>query len=157
MLTNDGHEGTLQTIKYNDEIIFSFLNNLYKDNLLKDSSIFLLSDHGVGMPSLYYLYDFYKIEYSFPMFYIIINDRKNKSYIEQYKYIHKNQQTFITSFDIYNTIGHLIYGDNYLFIKNKTIYNDTPKSIFGTSLFLEIDQKTRSPRKYFNMNKNRCK
>ena len=157
VLTNDGHEGTLQTIKYNDEIIFNFLNNLYKDNLLKDSSIFLLSDHGVGMPSLYYLYDFYKIEYYFPMFYIIVNDRKNKSYIEQYKYIHKNQQTFITSFDIYNTIGHLIYGDDYLFIKNKKIYNDTPKSIFGTSLFLEIDQKIRSPRKYSNMNKNRCK
>ena len=46
----------LEALKYIDDIIFNFLNNLYKDNYLKDSSIFLLSDHGVGMPSFYYFY-----------------------------------------------------------------------------------------------------
>ena len=53
IITNEVHEGTLTVISYMDNIIYNFLNNLFNDNLLKDSSIFLLSDHGAGMPSLY--------------------------------------------------------------------------------------------------------
>ena len=56
IVVNDGHEGTLELIKYTDEVIYNFLNSLYNDNLLKDSTIFLLSDHGCGMPSVYFLY-----------------------------------------------------------------------------------------------------
>ena len=151
IVTNDGHEGTLEVLKYSDNIIFNFLNKLFNDNLLKDSSIILLSDHGVGMPSIYYLYDFYKLEEQLPMLYIIINDRKNISYEGQYKYIHENQQTFISSYDIYNTIGNLIFGDEYKYIKNKTEDNDTPKSQYGKSLFEKINQKIRTPRLYKNI------
>ena len=156
IVTNDGHEGTLESLKYVDNIIFNFLNNIFNENLLKDSSVFLLSDHGVGMPSFYYLYDFYKFEEQLPMLYLIINDRKNISYNHQYKNLYDNQQTFITAFDIYNTLGHLIYGDNYIFIKNKTEYNDTPKSSIGQSLFYKIDQKYRSPLLFNNMSNLAC-
>ena len=128
IISNDGHEGTLQEVKYTDDIIFNFLNNLYEDLLLNESSILFISDHGESLPSLYYLFDFYQIEYFLPMFYVIINDRKNITYEKQYKYIHQNQQTLITAYDIYNTIGHLIYGDKYRYIKNKTYIKDTPKS-----------------------------
>ena len=148
IISNDGHEGTLEVLKYADSIIFNFLNNLFIDNLLKDSSIILVSDHGVGMPSIYYPYDFYKLEEHLPMLYVIINDRENISYEEQYKYIQENQQTFISSYDIYNTIGNLIFGDEYYIIKNKTEDNDTPKSQFGKSLFEKIDQKIRNPKFY---------
>jgi hypothetical protein len=151
ILSNDGHEGTLEVLKYADNIIFNFLNNLFIDNLLKDSSIILMSDHGVGMPSIYYPYDFYKIEENLPMLYMIINDRENISYEEQYKYIHENQQTFISGYDIYNTIGNLIFGDEYYIIKNKTEDNDTPKSSYGKSLFEKINQKIRNPRFYNNI------
>ena len=102
IIINDGHEGTLEVLKYIDNVIYNFLNNLFKDNYLKDSSIFLLSDHGVGMPSFYYFYDFYRIEGQLPMLYMIINDRPNISYKKQYKYLKKNQQTLITAYDIYN-------------------------------------------------------
>ena len=138
----------MEVLKYADSIIFNFLNNLFIDNLLKDSSIILVSDHGVGMPSIYYPYDFYKLEEHLPMLYVIINDRENISYEEQYKYIQENQQTFISSYDIYNTIGNLIFGDEYYIIKNKTEDNDTPKSQFGKSLFEKIDQKIRNPKFY---------
>ena len=148
IVSNDGHEGTLEVLKYADNITFNFLNNLFNENLLKDSSIILVSDHGVGMPSIYYPYDFYKLEEQLPMLYVIINDRKNISYEEQYKYIHENQQTFISSYDIYNTIGNLIFGDKYKFIKNKTEDKDTPKSQYGKSLFDKIDQKIRTPNFY---------
>ena len=61
-VTNEGHEGTLESLKYIDDILYNFLNSLFNDNLLKESSIFLLSDHGDGMPSIYYMHDFYQIE-----------------------------------------------------------------------------------------------
>ena len=154
---NDGHEGTLEVVKYTDEIIYNFLNSLFNDNLLKGTSIFLVSDHGSGIPSVYYLYDFFKIEIRLPMLFIIINDRKNIDYNQQYFNIHENQQTFITAYDIYNTISNLIYGDNYVNIENKNKNHDTPKSPFGKSLFETINAKERKPKKYYDMATYICK
>ena len=156
ILTNDVHEGSLESLKYLDDLIFNYLNSLYKDNLLKESSIFLLSDHGVGMPSIYYTTDFYQYEEKLPMLFIIINDRKNISYNEQYLNIYENQQAFITAYDIYNTIAHLIFGNKYEYIPNKTIDNDTPKSPYGKSLFSKIDKKKRTSKNYTNMVQHIC-
>ena len=138
---------------YSDNIliIYNFLNNLFEDNLLKDTSVLLLSDHGVGMPSVYFTYDFYTIEIHLPMLYIITNDRKNNNYEEQYKYLNENQQTLITGFDIYNTIGHLAFGDKYFSIDNKTDFLDTPKAKYGKSLFEKINSKERKPEIYKNL------
>jgi hypothetical protein len=156
IMSNDGHEGTLEILKYIDNIIFNFLEKLFKENLFRDSTIFLLSDHGTSIPSPYYINKFFIMEKHLPMLYMICNDRKNLSYKEQYEYINKNQQILITGYDIYNTLGHLIYGDKYSLIQNKTEDKDTAKSQFGRSLFNEIDSK-RSPRNYTNMNINICK
>ena len=155
--SSDGHEGTLEVLKYIDTILYNFLTQLFKDNLLKDTSIFLLSDHGTSMPSPYYLMEFYKIEISLPMLYIICNDRKNISYNNQYTFILKNQQILITAFDIYNTIANLIYGDDYELILNKTDEKDTPKTSLGQSLFNYINSKNRKPKNYNKMVLNICK
>ena len=155
IITNHGHEGTLNVVKYIDEYIANFLNNLFNDNLLKDSTVVLLSDHGACMPSVYYLTDFYYIEYSLPMLYILSNDKKNITYEAQYKNLYENQQTFITAFDIYNTIGNILYGKEYSNIKNKTNQEDTFKSNYGISLFEEIDAKNRFPKKYSHIHKIR--
>ena len=156
IIINDGHEGTLEAVKYSDDIIFNFLNSLYDDNLLKDTSVFFLSDHGCLMASVYYLNDFYQIESRLPMFFMIVNDRKNVDYNQQYFNIHENQQTFITGYDIYNTISNIIYGDHYINIKNKEDSHDTPKSPLGKSLFDQINQRERSPKNYENMDTNVC-
>jgi len=156
IISNDGHEGTLEVVKYSDGIIFKFLNNLFNDNLLKDSIIFLISDHGVAIPSPYFFYDFYKLEANLPMLYIIVNDKKNMTYKEQYKYIYINQQSFITAYDVYNTLGHIIFGEKYISIKNKTKFHERPKSSLGISLFNKINQKKRSPKNYINMEKSIC-
>jgi hypothetical protein len=74
----------MEVLKYYDDIINNYLLYLFNDNLLKDSSIFLLSDHGVGIQSIYYMFDFYIYESNLPMLYVIINDRKNVSYKDQY-------------------------------------------------------------------------
>ena len=152
IITNNGHEGTLTVLKYIDEIIYNFLNNLFNDNLLKDSSVILLSDHGAGMPSIYYLFDFYSIEINLPMLFIIINDRKNISYEIQYNVINKNQQSFITGFDIYNTFGNLAFGDEYFYFKNKSSLIETPKSEYGISLFEKINSKKRFPKLFSYIN-----
>ena len=148
IIDNHAHEGTLTVIKYIDEIIANFLNNLFNNNLLKDTSVFLLSDHGVGMPSIYYSSDFYQREYDLPLLLLIINDRKNITYEKQYKYIYENQQSFITSFDIYNTFGNLLYGNRYDTIENNTQERIAFKSPFGKSLFDRINPKQRNPMKY---------
>ena len=126
IVINSAHEETMEVMKYIDDIIYNYLQSLYNDNLFKDSSIFLVSDHGVGIQSLYYAFEFYQIENNLTLLYIIINDRKNTSYNEQYFYLRENQQTFITAYDIYNTINHLLYGDKYKYILNLTDENPTP-------------------------------
>lgn len=162
IIDNHGHEGTLTVIKYIDEIIVKFLKNLFNENLLKDTTIFLMSDHGVSMPSLYYSTDFYQYEYDLPILLLIVNDRKNLTYEEQYKYIFENQQIFITSFDIYNTLGNIIYGDKYETIENSTQKRFTCKSAYGKSLFKSINPEERYPMKYkyltiFGISDKTCK
>ena len=116
-----------------------------------------MSDHGSGMPSIYYLYDFFQLEMRLPMLFIIINDREDVNYDKQYFYIHENQQTFISAYDIYNTISNIIYGDNYTNIKNKNNNHDTPKSPYGKSLFEKINAKERKPKRYHKMVTYVCK
>ena len=151
-LTNFAHEGSYEKLKYIDNLIYEFFNNLFNDNFFKEISIFLLSDHGVAIPSIYFLSDFFKYEKILPMFYLIVNDRKNVTYEQQYKFLHKNQQTFMTGFDIYNTIVHLIYGEKY-----GTKESDKTFLKYGKSLFTEINQMDRSPKEYSSMDGYRCK
>ena len=148
VITNHGHEGSLNVVKYIDDSIFNFLNNLFNDNLLRDTTVFLISDHGVVLPSVYYLFDFFQLEKALPMLYILVNDRKNVSYEEQYMNMHENQQKFITGFDIYNTFGHLLFGKEYNSVKNKTKLENTFKSENGISLFNYINGKERNVEKY---------
>ena len=156
IVNNDGHEGTLEVLKYDDTYIYNFLSNLFNNNLLKDSTVMILSDHGCPMPSIYYMNDFYKYEENLPMLYILSHDKKNLSYEEQYKHLHQNQQKFITAYDIYNTIGYLIYWKSYRKIKIKEKNSkDTPKTKYGKSLFSRIDSK-RTPYYYRYMSKKVC-
>ena len=148
IIDNHGHEGALTVLRYIDDFFANFLNDLFNDNLLKDTIVFLMSDHGTGMPSLYYTMNFYRLEWNSPMLLILMSDRKDMTYEEQYKYLHKNQQTFITAFDIYNTYRHIIYGDKYESIKNLSENYHTCKSPYGLSIFSKINQKERYPSKF---------
>ena len=148
IIGNQGHEGTLTVVKHSDDLIYNFLNNLFNDNLLKETSIFLLSDHGAGMPSVYYTTEFYKIEKNLPMLFIIVNDRKNVTYEEQYKFIHENQQVLINAFDIYNSLGNLLYGNKYYKIQIKSKKKNSCKSKYGRSLFEKMNPKIRYSKKF---------
>ena len=157
IISNDAHENTLEPVKYMDNTIYEFLNNLFNDNLLINTTIFLISDHGAALPSIYHLSDFYNLEHVLPMLFIISNDRKNKTFEEQYKYLQHNQQTFITCLDFYDTILHIIYGDKYFTFKDKDEDNNSIRAKSGKSLFMKIDQKQRSPKIYDEMPDKSCK
>ena len=152
----DGHEGTLEVLKYTDKIIYKFLNDLYSNNLFASTSIFLVSDHGTFCPSPYHLNKFFLIERHLPMLYLICNDRQNLSYDEQYLNIYNNQQILITGYDIYNTLANIVFGDKYAFIKNKTKDMKTQKSELGLSLFNKINSKMRIPKNYDKMEMKIC-
>ena len=154
IVNNDGHEGTLEILKYDDDIIFNFLNLLYNDNLLKETTILLLSDHGCPMPSIYYFNTFFKLDRNLPMLYLFTYDKKNISYSQQYKDIYENQQKLITAYDIYNTILYLIYGKDY-FKKYDKNFNIIPKTKLGKNLFSRINPK-RTPYNYKNMSTMTC-
>ena len=154
IINNDGHEGTLEVIKYDDDTVSNFLNDLYYNNLLKGTTILLLSDHGCPMPSVYYFNDFFQIERHLPMLFIFTSDKENQTYSDQYQHIHQNQQKFITAYDIYNTLCYLMLGNNYYKKKNRNS-NQIFQSNLGINLFDPININ-RSPRNYQKMEQNIC-
>ena len=93
----------------------------------------------------------WEIEISFPIFILIIPDKKNSTYNEQYKEILENQQTLITPFDIFFTLRHIIYGNNY---KENLHYQQRNK---GESLFKYINPKNRTCKRYINFGDCQCK
>lgn len=147
------HEYSGEKSKYADEATFNFLSYMYNHNLLQNTILFLAGDHGFELMGLYKLLEpnDWEIEKQFPIFLLIIPDKKNVSYVEQYSEILKNQQTFITPFDIYYTIRNIIYKDQYKENLLKEQNNE------GESLFHYINPKERNCSKYRNIKNCQCK
>ena len=57
--------------KYADEAIFNFLFQLYNQNLLQNTIVFLAGDHGFELMGLYKLFEpkDWEIERQFPVFF----------------------------------------------------------------------------------------
>ena len=159
----NGHELTGQAGKYADEPLYNFLKYIYENDFLKNTTLILSSDHGLNILVLYKLFQSQDqdIEENNPFLFFIVSDRQNKTYEEQYENIHKNQQTFITTYDIYHTLKHIINGEDIPITKKSVKSNgDTfnPKKHFlGTSLFNYIDQSERYCSNYFDINICICK
>jgi hypothetical protein len=146
------HDYIGEKSKYTDNSLYKFLKDLYSLNEFKNTTIFIAGDHGFALMGIYKLFnsDDYQIEYSFPIFILLVPDKKNYSYFQQYSEIIKNQQIMITPFDIYYTIRHIAFGENY---KKKPLYGDKND---GESLFKFINAKTRTCNKYKSMSKENC-
>ena len=140
----DGHEPTGQVIGYIDEHLYNYLNELYEKNLLNDTAIFLLSDHGNSYFNYVYYYIFKSddslIERTYGTLFIILPSNK-KNYDSIYNNIHRNQQTLVSPFDIHDTLIHIIFGNNTQY--NKEIYSHK-----GDSLLSEFDGKSRNCSKW---------
>ena len=140
----DAHEITGEMVKYLDKPIYDFLNYLMNENMLKNTTIIFASDHGNGMPGIYNIInseDFlYENVLGFLAFiFIDINfDENIKINLE------KNQQIFITPYDIHDTLIDIIYGEEKFNVKSR----------FGKSLFRDIDGMERNCQKYEELTEN---
>ena len=132
----DGHEGTMEVIKYVDNYLYDFLKNLF-DNYMNDKSVILLfSDHGNQMPNLHYLLkgEDFIYEKTLGILFIILPENNNPNK----ESLIVNEQRFVTPFDLYNTAIDFMNG-------NKSEYGTK-----GQSLFEVIDGLKRKCSLYEN-------
>lgn len=68
----DAHEGTGEVIKFLDDDMFNFLSEAQSEGLLKDTTIMLISDHGLHMSGAFTVFDIeeVKMERSLPALFI---------------------------------------------------------------------------------------
>jgi hypothetical protein len=111
---------------------------------LKNTSVFIISDHGNNMPGFYNAIssEDFVFEKTLGVFYLILYNFKND------KELLFNQQTFITPYDIYDTLINIIYNEN----SNITFYTGK-----GDSVLNSIKTKERNCKKYFEMKKDFCR
>ena len=137
------HEATGELINLMDGPLTKFLDDLMVSGDLNDTILFLFSDHGNHMAIHLSLLptDDLGMEKIMPFFFFIV-PKKNKKYQndkfldEFYENLYKNQQSFVTCYDIHDTIIHTIF--------NQTEKDMAPFSANGTSLFKRVDDKHRT-------------
>jgi hypothetical protein len=138
LYSNDAHEGTFQQIKYIDNSLHNFLIEILTKYFNDKSIIFLMSDHGNGMPGIYDILrsEDKKIEILFGFFFLILP--KNSIYTEN---LIINEQKMMTPYDIYGTFIDIIYSD----------YEEKkyPESFKGQSIFNKINGKERTCNNYY--------
>ena len=138
LYSNDAHEGTFQQIKYIDNSLHNFLIEILTKYFDDKSIIFLMSDHGNGMPGIYDILrsDDKRIEILFGFFFLILP--KNSNYTEN---LIINEQKMMTPYDIYGTFIDIIYSE----IEEKKY----PESFKGQSIFKKINGKERTCNNYY--------
>ena len=150
---NEGHESTMELVKYMADPFFDFVKYFFDNNLLNDTFIFILSDHGNHLPGPWAILrpQDYVIESTLGTLFFIVPNNKKLYKNGLYDIIHKNQQTFVTPYDIHNTLVHLAYGNN----------NVTRRySKRGSSLLTNIEPMERyceNPKLDLNISKKDCK
>ena len=141
---NDGHESTFEVLKYLDEPLVDFLEYFLNKGYLKNTAIFIISDHGNHMPGIYNLFlsEQFETERVLGNLYLIVNNGNltlTKDKEQEFKLFHRNvminQQSIITPYDVYDTMVHIIGGNG----KNNKIF-----SLKGKSVFMEIDNSVRN-------------
>ena len=134
----DGHEITMEVVKYIDESLSKFLKIILEKYFDNKTSIILLSDHGAHLAGFHDIFFFKEknIEKYLAMLFMILPENNyNKTALMI------NQQRFITPFDIHDTLLDMINVD-------KKKY---PQMIDkGQSLFQEINGLKRYCSNYDN-------
>ena len=142
---NDAHESTGEVIKYMDNSLKNFIEELINNYTKDKSMILLVSDHGRGNNIPIKEKEDNDIERTLGMLFIIMNDNIDDLYNKTAMSI--NEQKFITPYDIYMT---MLKG-----LKDVTSYESNK----GQSLDEEINGMNRNCNKYndFTSDDNSCR
>ena len=160
---NEGHETTMELISYLENDFAEFIKYFFDNNLLNDTAIFFISDHGCHFLNIWRLINNpeYKGESVLPIFMIILPNNKQLYESGLYDNLYENQITFVTAYDIHDTYIHLAYSDfnDISTKKNGFIYKkEHHYSPRGESLFNAIGQEKRYCEGYDNyfIDKSSC-
>ena len=146
-MAGDGHEITLEVIKYIDNSLSKFLNMLLTNYTDDKTAIIIMSDHGAQMPGPYdAMFHIERwMEKYLGVFFLILPEKRNNV---NYDNIYYNQQKFVTTYDIHDTLLDMI---NVNKMKYKKMDNKK-----GQSIFSKIDGTKRNCGRYKNEIKNYC-
>ena len=134
---NEGHEGSMELISYLADPLFEFIKYFFDNNLLDDTFIIFISDHGnhvVGPWSFIRSQD-YLLESTLAALFCIIPNNKKIYDSGLYDILHENQQVFVTPFDVHDSMVHIAFG------YDKADNNSYSKK--GSSLLSYIDPMER--------------
>ena len=145
----ESHEFSQELIKYADDKILHFFETFYERGYFDDTLLIIVSDHGNNILSFYSFFDTItddrEIEGMLPVLKVIIPNKKIIYDSGLYNNLYENQQTFITSYDVYNSIIHASCSD-FKDIDRKPKNHFEKGGIYsfrGYSLFNLIDYKKR--------------
>ena len=147
----DSSEKSGEVVKYMDNSLSDFLLDLINQGKFHRTSLFILSSSGELKMGIYNKLDsefFY--EKNLASFFIVLHKvGVEKELTEKLKI---NKQSFVTAYDIYDTLLSIGY-DCY---EEECWNNIKNKSKKGQSVFSEIDYKERSCENYFEIKENDC-
>ena len=128
----DGHEGTLEVVKYIDNDVHDFILELLTKYFDDKSAIFVISDHGAHIPGIdNILFSQQKDIENFLGLFLMILPKKINLNME---IILHNEQVLITPLDFYFTLLEIIN------IKRSKLHH----SKFGESAFIKLNRKYRN-------------
>ena len=151
---NEGHEGSMELVTYMADPFFEFVKYFFENNLLNDTFIFIVSDHGNHMVGPWAILrpNDYVIESTLATLFFIIPNNQKLYQDGLYDKIQKNQQIFVTPYDVHDTMVDIAYG------------TDEPDPLAfskrGNSLLIDIDPMDRyceSPKLNLSIAKSDCK
>ena len=119
----DAHEGTLEVVKYLDVKLAEFLEKFDKKGYLKDTAVFLVSDHGNNMVGIYNIFQFedYVLEKTLGTWFMLLPKKKE---IDE-KFLEINQQRLASPYDIPDTLL-----DMFGYHQNNTIFSRKGQSVY---------------------------
>ena len=129
----DAFKGTQEMVSLLDTALYNFLMDFLYRGYLDNTAIFFVSDHGNNMFVLNEIFRFedYMLEKSLPFWIMLLPKSSNNTEVEIIK---SNQQKFVTSYDIHETLLDIIN------IEENCSYHSKK----GSSIFKNINSKERN-------------
>ena len=115
MVFNYGNEPTGNVIKYLDEPLYNMIWGLYNEGKLKNTAVLFLSEQGNKNSGLYDILGSaeFDVEKKYGVFIMILDWNTKFKDGKYHKNLIKNQNLFITPYDVYDTMAHIALGDKY--------------------------------------------
>ena len=134
MSFEDGHEATMQVVKYLDEPLNNFLNLIIDKYSTNKTAIIFLSDHGGRLPGPYYVLFVEEFIYEQELAGLFLLLPENNTKYDK-NIVLKNEKRFLSDYDVYHTLLDYINVD-------KSEITGFRKQ-YGQSLLTEIDGMKR--------------